>query len=84
MGEIYNPLFFKYLLACTWPNCNGRAEVDQAMSAGWTLGYMVPEDPTHPEIGKCPRCRRYKMKVVRVPDPPVPVKPAGWNKIPTS
>ena len=83
MPAIHNPLFTKYGLACTWPGCTGKTQVEQAMSAGWSVGYLVPEDPSHPEVGRCPRCRRCMMKVVTAPEPPLPPKPVGWNKIPT-
>jgi hypothetical protein len=84
MPAIYNPLFFKYKLKCTFPGCFGRAEIDQATSAGWSIGYTVPEDGTHPEVGRCPACKRYQMQIVTAPPDPVPVKPVGWNKVPTS
>lgn len=82
MPAIYNPIFFKYRLECTHPGCSGRQEVDQATSAGWTLGMLIPEDASHPEVGRCPMCKRNKMKVVKAPEPPAPRKPVGWNKVP--
>lgn len=84
MPAIYNPIFFKYGLGCTFPGCQGRQEVEQATSAGWTLGYKIPEDTSNPEVGKCPMCRRYSMVVTRAPDPVEPEKPIGWAKVPTS
>ena len=83
MPKMYNPLFFKYLLACQHPGCKGGQEIEQAESAGWMLGQVIPEDPSHPDVGHCLRCKRYMMKVVRAPEPAQPKGPKGWNKIPT-
>lgn len=83
MPAIHNPIFFKYLLECTHPGCTGKLEIEYPQNGGWALGGLVPEDPSHPEVGRCSKCKRYKMKVVRVPDPPAPMKPVGWNKVPT-
>ncbi len=78
-----NPLFFAYRLECTHPGCHGKAEIEQAMSAGWTLGMIIPFDSTHHDVGRCPVCKRHQMKVVKVPPPPKEKGPFGWTKVPT-
>lgn len=83
MPKLVNPLFTEYKLTCTHPGCFGKVLVEQAMSAGWALGQLIPEDHTHPDVGRCPVCKRHKMRVTSAPPPPKPVDPVGWTKIPT-
>ncbi len=83
MPKMHNPLFFKYLLICSFPGCQGKQEVEQAETAGWTLGQTLPEDPSCPDVGRCPMCKRHQMKVTRVPDRAKVKGPKGWDKIPT-
>jgi hypothetical protein len=83
MPKMVNDLFYPYRLACTHPGCNGMQLVEQAMTAGWTLDALIPEDPSHPDVGRCPRCKRCKMKVVVAPPPPKPKPPKGFTRIPT-
>lgn len=83
MPKMVNPLFFGYRLACTFPGCYGKALIEQAESAGWTMGSIIPEDSSYPDVGRCPVCKRHVMKVVLVPPSPKPIEPVGWTKIPT-
>jgi hypothetical protein len=83
MPKVENPIFFKYRLSCTFPGCNGVQLVEQAMSAGWAKGSVVPHDPSHPDVARCPRCKRHMMKVSNEPPPPPPINPVGWERIPT-
>lgn len=83
MPKMVNPLFFAYRLVCSMPGCHGKALVEQAMSAGWAEGDILPHDPTHPEVGRCPVCKRHRMKVTNVPTPKKPQPPKGWTKIPS-
>jgi len=78
-----NPLFVPYILACTHPGCTGRQKIEQALSAGLTLGSLVPVDPADPAYGRCPKCRRNVMKVMEAPAPVKPPPPKGFSKIPT-
>ncbi len=82
MPKMVNPLFFPYSLACTHAGCQGKQLIEQAQSAGWVLGMIIPEDSSNPEVGRCPKCRRCKMKVVNAPEPPKPKGPIGWTKVP--
>jgi hypothetical protein len=83
MPALHNPLFVQYKLECTHPGCPGVMVLEQAISAGWKEGQLLPEDKSHPDVGRCPRCQRYMMKVVSAPPPPKPVPPKGWVKVPT-
>jgi hypothetical protein len=83
MAKLNNPIFFNYHLVCTFSGCGGGYKIEQAESAGWTLGMILPEDRSHPDVGRCPKCKRYMMKVATAPEPPKPEKPVGWTKIPT-
>lgn len=83
MPRLHNPLFVEYVLVCTHPGCIGRRTIEQAESAGWRVGDIIPEDSTHPDVGRCIVCKRHKMKVVKAPEPPVPPGPKGWTRIPT-
>lgn len=75
--------FFRYKLACTGEGCPGDRFVEQALSAGWKLGDVIPRAYAPPGEGTCPICKRTNMKVVEAPPPPEPVLPEGWSKIPT-
>lgn len=83
MPKLHNPLFFAYRMECTHPGCHGKAEIEQAESAGWQLGMIIPEDHSHPGVGRCPVCKRHKMRITKVPPPPKVIGPKGWEKIPT-
>jgi hypothetical protein len=83
MPMMVNPLFFPYPLVCTFEGCGGRQLVEQAMSAGWKLGDIIPYDSSHPDVGRCPRCKRYLMKVTGAPPPAKPIPPKGFTKIPS-
>lgn len=78
-----NVLFYPYRLQCTYGLCRGEKLVEQAMSAGWSLGDVLPEDPTCPDLVCCPRCRRSQMRVVDAPTAPSPPEPRGFTRIPT-
>ena len=79
----YNPIFGEYEAACTQTGCQGRLILEQAQSAGWRLGELIPYSPGEPVMGRCPVCKSHKMKVTRVPQPP-PVKlPPGFTRIPS-
>ena len=85
MPKMVNPLFVEYELTCTHPGCEGKRLIDQAETAGWVLGTVVPFSPAHPEVGRCHKCKRHTMKVTKAPDPPPPRGPKGWapGKAPT-
>ena len=83
MPKLHNKLFVEYELTCTHPGCFGKRKIEQAESAGWQLGSILPEDRTHPDVGKCIVCKRYKMRVTKAPEPVKPKGPVGWTKIPT-
>jgi len=83
MPKMVNPLFFAYRLECTHPGCYGKSLIEQAMSAGWEPGTILPHDASHPDVGRCPVCKRYLMKVTNSPPPKKPVEPKGWTKIPS-
>ena len=78
-----DPLAGKYRLKCTAEGCPGEHDAVQNYGAGWKLGDVIPMDPTNPLYGRCPQCKRYNMKVVKVPEAPLPVPPKGFTKIPT-
>ncbi len=78
-----NPIFTFYRLRCTFPGCAGDAIIEQAMSSGLDIGYVIPENTSDPAYGRCPICKRYMMRVVEVADgPPEPPSPQGFSKIP--
>ena len=52
--------------------------------AGLRIGSTVPYDRTDSSIGRCLRCKKYKMVVTKVPEPPPPEKPKGFSKVPES
>lgn len=83
MPKMVNPLFFTYQLTCTFPGCGGVRLIEQAMSAGWESGRVIPYDPSSPDVARCHKCKRYRMKVTNAPPPPKPVEPVGWTKVPT-
>ena len=82
MPRMVNPLFVAYRLACTHPGCTGLQSIEQAMSAGWQLGDVIPYDASHPDVARCPRCKRHNMKVVAAPEPLQPDPPKGFTEIP--
>lgn len=83
MPVIRNPIFAHFTLSCTQDGCGGMQKVEQAASAGLTLGSMVPVDPQNPAFGRCPKCRRNSMKVMEVPAPRRSQSQTGFTKIPT-
>ena len=68
---------------CQFPGCPGIGIEWRIISEGWYAGMMIPEDPTNPQIGLCPKCRRHQMMVVRVPDLPPVNDPRGFWRFPT-
>jgi hypothetical protein len=81
--KLVNPIFQEYTLECTTPDCKGKRTFEHAVNAGWTLGMIVPEDFTCPDLARCFMCKRHQMKVVKAPEPKKPQGPVGWNKIPS-
>lgn len=77
-------LWAKYEAKCGATGCTGTLKFEQAWSAGLMMGSQVPEDPTNPLFGRCPRCRRHSLIVTVVPMEPVSSGPKGFTKIPTS
>lgn len=75
--------YVEYRAKCTHGGCKGTLKLTQAISAGWRLGDMVPEDSTNHTYGRCPHCKRYKMQIVQVPGIKPPAKTRGFTKIPT-
>lgn len=73
----------KYTLECQHPGCGGKLIAEQNHGVGWSVGTIVPMDPSVPTYGRCPRCKRYNLKVTKAPEPPPPAKPKGFTKIPT-
>ncbi len=84
MPKLVSPIFAEYRLACTHPGCFGKVILEQAESAGWKLGQVISEDLSYPSLGRCPVCKRHKMKVVKAPEPPKPTGLKGWTKVPTA
>lgn len=80
--KVENPLFQEYKLQCTFPGCVGGQVVEQPTSAGLKLGDIVPMDPSNHLYGKCPKCHRYQLKVVKAPKPAKPQPPKGFTSIP--
>lgn len=72
-----------YTLTCQHKGCGASRIIQQAASAGLSLGSMVPKSLADPDYGRCLRCKRYKMKITGAPAPPEPVKPLGFTRIPT-
>jgi hypothetical protein len=83
MAKLVNPLFVEYTLTCTFPGCGWKRKIEQAQSAGWKEGDMIPEDPSHPDVTRCMKCKRHMMKVTGAPPLPPPTKSVGWTRIPT-
>ena len=80
---VYGPEEAEYKTACQFPGCKGQGREWRIPTEGWRPGMMVQEDPTDPTIGRCPRCKRYSMMVVRAPDLPPPKGPEGFWRLPT-
>lgn len=76
-------LYFTYQLLCTHEGCGGALLQTQGVSAGYTIGALVPFDPSLPAYGRCPRCKRHQMKVSTAPTPPPPPGPVGFTRIPS-
>jgi hypothetical protein len=83
MPTMVNPIFKEYVLTCTFPGCGGKRTVEYPANGGWVLGTIVPEDPSHPDVARCYKCKRHIMEVTKAPEPPKPPGPKGWNRIPT-
>lgn len=83
MPKMISPIFGEFVLKCTHPGCTGTRTVDYPMNAGWDVGRIAPEDPSHPDVARCFMCKRHIMRVVKAPQKPKPEGPKGWNKIPT-
>jgi hypothetical protein len=72
----------KYDLACTQPSCGGTLTASQNFAVGWVLGQLIPMDSSNPSYARCPRCKRYNMQVIKVPEiKSVPVT-TGFSQIP--
>jgi hypothetical protein len=78
MPKMVNALFKEHELQCTFPGCGFKQLLDQAESAGWKVGDIVPFSRAHPEIGRCNKCKRHMMKVTKAPEPPLQPGPKGW------
>ena len=83
MAKLHNPLFVDYVLRCSFPGCGWTRKIEQAESAGWKEGDLLPEDPSYPDVTRCFKCKRHRMQVISAPPPPKPVLPKGWTRIPT-
>jgi len=76
-------LYFTYQLLCTYAGCGGSLRQEQGVSAGYTIGHMVPADSSLPAYGRCPKCKRHRMKVNSMPVPTPPPGPVGFTRVPT-
>lgn len=83
MPKLVSKLFSEYTLECSWKGCPGKRIVEYPMNGGWEVGMIVPEDSSHPDVGRCPMCKRHIMRVTKGPEKPPPPKPKGWNRVPT-
>lgn len=72
-----------YTLRCSAEGCGGETGADQNLGVGWTLGTIVRMDPGNPVYGRCPKCKRHNMVVVKVPAARLPKKPKGFTQVPT-
>ena len=82
MAAIQNPLFDKHEAHCSYAGCGkGHIIFEEAGSAGYKIGDVLPKG-TDLTYGKCPLCRRYQMKVVKIPERSKPAAPKGWSSIP--
>jgi hypothetical protein len=63
-------------------NCTFELKFNEAMSAGYRVGDSMYMDPTDDTKGRCGRCKTYTMVIIKVPEPPTPVQPDGFWKIP--
>lgn len=80
---IIDKLAGKYLLKCTHPGCYGEVIAQMNLGVGWSVGQVIPMDPSRPEIARCPICKRHKMRVESEPEKPKPPGPKGFTKVPT-
>jgi hypothetical protein len=72
----------EYEATCTYPGCgwSGKLQLDE--SAGLAVGDAVYTDPADERVGRCPKCKRYTLKVTVTPSLPLPEPPQGFWKIP--
>lgn len=76
-------LYGKFEAECTWHPCKGKLKFETSHSAGLKLGDTIPDDPRDANFGRCPICRRTRMRVTKVPEVRPPPGPKGFTKIPT-
>lgn len=81
-ASVHNPIMGSYTAVCTFAGCGGSRIFQQGMSAGLRPGDMVQPDPSNEEFGKCPRCKRYTLKITKAPEAPPPPPPVGFSKVP--
>jgi len=77
-----DPLSGKYVLKCQREGCPGEIIAEQNYGMKYSVGTMVPMDPTNPVYGRCPQCQRHKMQVVQVPEQLLPTPPKGFTRLP--
>jgi hypothetical protein len=77
---MHDALAASYGIECTF--CGATAKTQMNLGVRLEVGQVVPADPSEPARGRCPRCKRYSMKVVSAPPPPPPPKPKGFRRVP--
>ena len=73
-------LIGQYELECTV--CGARRKLGEYTSCGWVVGQMVGTDPSDPSYGRCFKCSRYSLKVVKTPVLQARPVAVGFTKIP--
>ena len=80
---IMGPVDAEYTAECQTPECNKhKALIYRMPLEGWRIGMMILMDPSSPEVGWCPLCKRHNMMVTLCPPLPVPEGPKGFWRLP--
>jgi hypothetical protein len=73
-------LIGEYEIECQ--GCGARRKISDYTSCGWVVGQMVGKDPSDPSYGRCFKCSRYALKVVKTPVLSPKPDAVGFTKIP--
>ena len=76
-----DPLIGDYEAKCSF--CGFEAKLELLMSMGLKVGDLVYRDPENERVGKCNRCKRYTLEIIKAPPGPEPASPEGFWRIPT-
>lgn len=79
-----DPMQGDYEVACDHPGCGWTAKLRLNLGMKLQPGDRVYQDPSNEAVGKCRKCKRYSLKITKVPAPLPPDKPKGFWKIPES